>query len=147
MVRRGNEARAVGGSAAAVMDSSEAPFTEQPELESLGSKISALQEELAESWGEINEWKKKLTLEHNNLTVGKQALQNKEKELRLLAAEVEHRTSKVADQEKQCEQQHSEFSAREAANDMLKAGLDSRDLKIREQQAKLTTVAGELETR
>ena len=147
LVRRGNEARAVGGSAAAVMDSSEAPFTEQPELESLGSKISALQEELAESWGEINEWKKKLTLEHNNLTVGKQELQNKEKELRLLAAEVEHRTSKVADQEQQCEQQHSEFSAREAAIDMLKAGLDSRDLKIREQQAKLATVTDELETR
>ena len=147
LVNRGIEEHTVGGSAAAVMDSSEVLFAEQPELESLGSKISALQEELAESWGGINEWKKKLTLEHNNLTVREQELQNKEKELRLLAAEVEHRGSKVADQEQQCEQQHSEFSAREAANDMLKAGLDSRDLKIREQQTKLATVADELETR
>ncbi len=146
-VNRGIEERAVGGSADAVMDSSEGPSTEHPELELLGSKISALQEELAESWGEINEWKKKLILEHNNLTVREQELQNKEKELRLLATEVEHRSSKAADQEQQREQQQSEIATREAELEKARAGLDSRDLEIGEQRAKLTTVTSELETR
>ncbi len=147
LVNRGIEARAVGGSAVAVMDSSEVPFTEQPELESLGSKISALQEELAGSWGEINEWKKKLTLEHNNLTVREQELQNKETELRLLAAEVEHRGRKAADQEQQCERQQSEIATGEVELEKARAGLDGRDLEIREQRAKLATVTSELETR
>ncbi len=147
LVNQGIEARAAAGSAAAVMDSSKAPSVERPKLESLGSKISALQEELAESWGEINDWKKKLSLEHNNLTVREQEWQNKEKELGLRAAEVEQRCKKVADQEQQRAQQQREIAAREAELEKVKEGLNGRDVEIREQRSKLTTVASEMETR
>lgn len=147
LLNRGIEARTEGSPAAAVMDSSEALSTGQPELETLGSKISALQEELAESWGEINEWKKKLILEHNNLSVREQELQNKEKEIRLLGAAVEHRSSRAADREQQCEQQQSELATSVAELEKAGADLDVRDLEIREQRAKLATVTSELETR
>ena len=48
-------------------------------LSSLESKINDLQQDLARSWGEINDWKKRLTGEHNNLVVRSQDLQNKER--------------------------------------------------------------------
>ncbi len=147
LVNRGIEERAAAGSLAAAMDSGKAPSVERPKLASLGSKISALQEELAESWGEINDWKKKLTLEHNNLTVREQEWENKEKELGLRAADVEQRSFKLADQEQQWAEQRREITSREAEIEKAKARLECRDVEIRELQFQLTTVASELETR
>ncbi len=135
------------GSGAAAMDSDGANVEPGAELLSLGGKISALQEELAESWGRINEWKKKLTLERNNLTVREQDLQNNEKKLSLLVEEVEHRAQQLADQQRQCEKEQSSIAARDAELDQVRAGLDNQDAELKARRAELMALAGELETR
>lgn len=140
-------AQADGGPANAAVLGPGASSAEGSELNALGSKISALQEELAQSWGEINEWKKKLTVEHHNLTVREQDLQNREKEIRMLSGDVERRAQELTDQQKRCEKQEADLTARQAELEGVKSGLDSKDAELGQRSAELMTLASDLELR
>lgn len=109
-----SDAEADGGPASAAALGPEMSCIDGSELNALGSKISALQEDLAQSWGEINEWKKKLTVEHHNLTVRDQDLQNREKEIRLLSGDVDRRAQELTDQQKQYQKQETDLTAKQA---------------------------------
>ena len=140
-------APAAGGLASAAVPTPEPSFAEGSELNALGSKISALQEELAQSWGEINEWKKKLTVEHHNLTVREQDLQNREKEIRLLSGDVERRVQELTDQQKLHEKHEADITAKQSELEGLKSGLDSKDAELGQRYAELMTLTSDLELR
>lgn len=123
-------------------------------MASLESKISDLQQDLAQSWGQINDWKKKLTGEHNNLVVWGQDLQNKKKELGLVAAELDRTRSEAESQDAKLKELSQELesraceigkSRREAAQ--AKSSLDAQDTALKKRYAELTSLASELDQR
>lgn len=123
-------------------------------MASLESKISDLQQDLAQSWGQINDWKKKLTGEHNNLVVRGQDLENKEKELRLIATELDRTRSEAESQDAKLEKLSQELGLRAAEienrrmdSDQRDRELDTQDAALKTRYAELTSLAGELDER
>lgn len=99
-------------------------------LGTLEQKISSLQQDIAQSWGQLNEWKQRLLLEQNETTHRAQDLDNKEKMLEQLTGEMDQRAKAL----EQVEQTKQDLAKRETEQEDRCSELArlARDLSERE---------------
>ncbi len=119
----------------------------ESELGMLEHKILSFQEDIARSWGQMNDWKKRLTIEQNQMQVRFQDLQNKERMLTQLAEELQGRADELAARSARVEGIEAEFETRKDELKKMQMDLGRRETELQARCTKLTTLATELDAR
>ncbi|MCG3138073.1 MAG: hypothetical protein HJJLKODD_01931 [Phycisphaerae bacterium] len=116
-------------------------------LTTLEQKMASLQQEIAQSWGQLSDWRKKLAVEKNQMHVHNQDLQNKEKLLEQMTHELDQRAQQLNQQTVQVQSQQQELQQRERVVQQRLAELEQREGTLGERSDQLNQLNQEIQQR